>query len=243
MDTRNADDLLAVAAIMRLDDNWQDANDTLRRAVLADRATQGQTFIGVRSFWKSTPSPKPRPPSALPWQPTRPTLMPTWDWPMCICASTMTWRPPRVSWPPPCRVNSRHAGALALRAEMALDGEDFAAAAALIGEIRRTNPRDPTSAWLAAARARLLDDTRGYQQERDAHAAIHPRDGEFFAATADMLIRHRRTEDARAVAEEGAAVDANNARCQSVLGTTLLRLGNEVDGIAALRSAWRTRPL
>ncbi|MEO8212808.1 MAG: hypothetical protein ABI560_06435, partial [Myxococcales bacterium] len=242
VDTRNADDLLAVAAIMRLDDNWQDANDTLRRAVRADRGNPrpnvfwGQVFLEKHAVSEAETSFR----AALAADPTNPDahvgladvhLRKRYD--VAAAESELAAA---------LRVNSRHAGALALRAEMAIDGEDFAGAAALIGEIRRTNPRDPAAAWLAAARARLLDDQPGYQRERDGHAAIHPKDGEFFAATADMLIRHRRTEDARVVAEEGAAVDPLNPRCQSVLGTTLLRLGNEADGIAALRRAWQRDP-
>lgn len=242
VDTRNADDLLAVAAIMRLDANWQDANDTLRRAVRADRGNPrpnvfwGQVFLEKHAVSEAEASFR----AALAADPTNPDahvgladvhLRKRYD--VAAAESELAAA---------LRVNSRHAGALALRAEMAIDGEDFAGAAALIGEIRRTNPRDPTAAWLAAARAKLLDDQRGYQRERDGHAAIHPKDGEFFAATADMLIRHRRTEDARVVAEEGAAVDPLNPRCQSVLGTTLLRLGNEADGIAALRRAWQRDP-
>ncbi len=242
VDQRKTDDLLAVAAIMRLDDNWQDATDTLRRAVRVDphdprpNVFLGQLFLEEQFLAEADTSFR----AALAADPTNPDahvgladvhLRRRYD--VAAAESELAAA---------LRVNSRHAGALALRAAMAMDGEDFAGAAALIGAIRSTNPRDPGAAWLAAARARLLGDQRGYERERDAHAAIHPRDGDFFAATADMLNRQRRTEDARAVAEEGAAVDPSNTRCQSVLGTALLRLANEAEGIAALRGPPQRNP-
>ena len=46
----------------------------------------------------------------------------------------------------------------------------------------------------------------------------------------------------RAVAEEGVKGDADNARCLSVLGTTLLRLGEEPAGLDVLRRAWKRDP-
>ena len=125
---------------------------------------------------------------------------------------------------------------------MALDGEDFDTAQAIVADIRRTNAHDARAAWLGAARARLLDDDAGYRRERDAHAAFHPADGDFFAAVADVLVRHRRTADARDIAKEGTQADPPNAHCQSVLATTLLRLGDEAAGVEALRRAWKRDP-
>ena len=40
-------------------------------------------------------------------------------------------------------VNPAHAGALALRAQLAIDAEDWRAAEEDVAAIRRTNPRDP----------------------------------------------------------------------------------------------------
>ena len=59
----------------------------------------------------------------------------------------------------------------------------------------------------------------------------HPGDGDFFAFVAEALIRHRRYDEARATAEEGVRADPRHARCQSTLGTTLLRLGDEPAGL------------
>ncbi|MES1209359.1 MAG: hypothetical protein ABUS79_25760, partial [Pseudomonadota bacterium] len=242
VDRKNADDLLAVAALLRLDDNWQDANDVLRTAVRADPRNPrpnvfwGYLFLEKHAIAEAEASFR----AAVEVDATNPDahaglaavhLQKHYD----VAAAD-------EEIDAALRVNPRHAGALALRAEMALDGEDFDTVAALIIRLRETNPRDPGAGWLAAARARLLDDTPGYERERDAHAALHPADGDFFAAVAEMLIRHRRTEDARIIAEEGAAAEPTNGRCLSALATTRLRLGEEASGVEALRRAWKRDP-
>jgi tetratricopeptide (TPR) repeat protein len=242
VDRRKADDLLAVAAVIRLDDNWQDANDTLRAAVRADPRNPrpnvfwGHVFLEKHAVLEAEASFR----AALAVDPDDPDAH-------VGLATVELQRHYDVAaaereLDAALRVNRRHAGALAVRAEMALDGEDLETAATFIAEIRRTNPSDPGAAWLAAARARLLDDDTGYRREREAHAALHAGDGEFFAMVAEILVRHRRNDDARAIAEEGAAADPANARCQSVLGTTLLRLGDEAAGVEALRRAWKRDP-
>src|SRR5205085_5663822 len=75
-------------------------------------------------------------------------------------------------------VNPRHARALALRAEIALDAEELDQVAAVVTELRRTNPRDQGAAWLAASRALLLDDRPGYEREKSARLAARPADGD-----------------------------------------------------------------
>ncbi len=138
--------------------------------------------------------------------------------------------------------NPRHAGARALRAEIALDGEDFSATAALLAQMRQTNPLDPDAAWLAAARALLLEDRAGFERERAARLATRPADAGFFARVAQALVRHRRYDDARAIAQEGTELDGRHAGCLAALGTTLLRLGDETAGLEALRRAFKRDP-
>jgi tetratricopeptide (TPR) repeat protein len=242
VDRKRVDHLLAVAAVVRLDDNWQDANDTLREAVRADprdprpNILWGQVFLEKHAVSEAETSFR----SALGLDPDNPDAHVGLA--MVLLQKHYDVAAAERELDAALRVNKRHAGALAVRAEMALDGEEMDATASLIAEIRRTNRRDPGAAWLAAARARLLDDDAGYRRERDAHAALHRADADFFASVADILIRHRRTEDARATAEEGVAADPAHARCQSVLGTTLLRLGDESAGVEALRRAWKRDP-
>jgi cellulose synthase operon protein C len=242
IDKARASDLLAVATAVRLDNNWKDASDTLRDAVHADprsidanldwawifleKHSTGNAELSFREVLKLDDS-NPDAHIGL----ARIVLEQRYD----VAAAEHELALALA-------VNPRHARALAIRAELALDGEDFAATAARVADIRRTNPRDSGAAALAAAQALVLDDRAGYQRERDRHLQDHPGDGDFFAFVAEALIRHRRYDEARATAEEGVRADPRNARCQSTLGTTLLRLGDEAPGLEALRRAWKRDP-
>jgi Tfp pilus assembly protein PilF len=242
VDKTHAADLLAIATAARLDDNWKDANDTLRDAVRADaRATDANLDWGWMLLDKHAASEAetsfravlkvdadhPDAHVGL----ARVALVERYD---AAAAAAEVARA--------LAVNPRHAGALAVRAELALDREDLAAAAADVARLRRTNPVDPGAARVAAAAALLLDDAPAYARERDRHLAAHAHDGQFFAFVADALVRQRRYDEARAVAEEGVAADAKHAPCLAALATTLLRLGDEVRGLEALRRAWKLDP-
>jgi Tfp pilus assembly protein PilF len=242
VDGRRADDLIAIGTAARLDGNWKDANDVLRDAVrAAPRDTRANLDWGwmflekhaaseAGSSFRAVLALDPEDPDAHVGL-ARVALVERYD-----AAAA------RLELERALRVNPRHAGALALRAELALDREDFAGAAADVALLRKTNPLDGGAAGVAAASALLLDDRAGYARERDHHLAAHAHDGQLFAFVAEALERQRRYEEARAVAEEGVAADANNARCLSVLATTLLRLGDEARGLETLRRAWKIDP-
>jgi Tfp pilus assembly protein PilF len=242
VDRHRAADLVAIATAARLDGNWKDANDTLRDAVRAEpRATRANLDWGWLFLEKHAASEAGQSFRAVvavdPDEPdahvglARVALVERYD-----AAAA------RAELARALAVNPRHAGALALRAELALDREDFADAAADVALIRRTNAVDPGAAGVAAAAALLRDDASGYAAERDQHLAAHAKDGELFAFVAEALERQRRYADARTVAEEGVAADAANARCLSVLASTLLRLGDETRGLETLRRAWKIDP-
>jgi cellulose synthase operon protein C len=242
VDKTRAADLVAVATAVRLDGNWKDANETLGDAVRAEpRATAanldwGWMFLDKHAASEADKSFR----AVLALDADNP------DARVGLARVALVERydaaAAAVELARALAVNPRHAGALALRAELALDREDFAAAAADVALLRRTNPVDPGAARVAAAAALLLDDAPGYARARDQHLAAHAGDGTFFAFVADALVRQRRYDEARAVAEEGVAADAKNAGCLSVLATTLLRLGDEPRGLEVLRRAWKLDP-
>lgn len=242
VDRARAADLMAVAAAVRHDNNWQDANDILREATRAEpdnarpNVMWGDIFLEKHNAPEAEASYR----AALADDPdsadarvglARALLQTRYD----VAAAEQELAAA-------LHRNPRHAGALAVRGELALDAEDFPGAARVVDQLRRTNPRSAHAAALAAARAFLLDAGDDFQRERRARAAVNPSDGAFFATVADVLVRHRRYEDARDLADECLGVDAENARCLSILGTTLLRLGVEAQGLETLRRAWKRDP-
>ncbi len=234
--------LVAMAVALRLDNNWDDANETLRAALKAEPKSieanleWGDMFLekhavkeAEASFREVLARDGSHPDAQVGL--ARVVLEQTYDVGVAekaIAAALAT--------------NPRHAAALALRGEIALDAEELDAVAAVVTELRRTNPRDPGAAWLAATRALLREDRAGYGREKAARLEARPDDGDFFAATAEALVRHRRYDDARMVAAEGVAVDPGNAACLASLGLTLLRLGDETEGVAILKRAWDHDP-
>jgi predicted Zn-dependent protease len=242
VDRKNPAELVAMATIVRRDNNWEDANAAFRGAVRADpkrleaNLEWGELFLekhaadNALACFRDVLAVDPGQPDAQVGL-ARALLDQGGD-------SDTVGRALQAA----LAVNPRHARALALKAEIALDAEDWPAVSALVASIRRTNPRDPHAAWLAAARALLLEDRPGYEAERDRRLDTRAADGDFFARTAEALVRHRRYEDARVVAADGVERDGTNAALLSSLGNTLLRLGEEDEGLGLLRRSWDRDP-
>jgi predicted Zn-dependent protease len=235
-------DLLAIATAVRLDENWKDANDVLRDAVRADRhAVQANLDWGALLLEKhNAPDAEKSFREVLAVDPDNPdahvglgetALDDRYD---AAVASREVARA--------LAVNRVHAGALALRARLALDAEDFTAARADVAAIRAVNLRDPGAARVEAAVAFLLNDREGFARAQKVDLDLRPHDGRFFAFVAEALERQRRYEDARTVAAQGVAVDPDDAACLSVLATSQLRLGDEAAGLETLRRAWKRDP-
>ena len=239
--TRPAD-LIAIATAVRLDGNWKDANDVLRDAVRANpRATaanldwgdvllQKHNAADAEAAFKDVLKVDPDNPDARVGL-ARVAVADRYD------GATALEEIGRA-----LAINPAHAGALALRAALALDAENWSAAAADVAAIRRTNPQDVGAARVAAAAAFLVDDRAGYERARAAALAARANDGAFFAFVAETLTHHRRYDDARDVAREGITADPDDAGCLAVLAMTLLRLGDEDAGLDALRRAWKRDP-
>jgi tetratricopeptide (TPR) repeat protein len=239
--TRPAD-LITIATAVRLDGNWKDANDVLRDAVRANpRATAANLDWGevllekhnaadAEAAFKDVLKVDPDNPDAHVGM-ARVAVADRYDGAAALEEVKRA-----------LAMNPAHAGALALRAALALDAENWAAAAADVAAIHRINPHDVGAARVTAAAALLLGDRAGYERARDTDLAIRPNDGGFFAFVAETLTHHRRYDEARDVAREGVAADPDDAGCLAVLAMTLLRLGDETDGIETLRRAWKRDP-
>jgi tetratricopeptide (TPR) repeat protein len=239
--TRPAD-LIAIATAVRLDGNWKDANDVLRDAVRADaRATAANLDWGDVLLQKHNAADAEAAfRDVLKIDPDNP------DAHVGLARVAITDRYDGAAaleeLGRALAINPAHAGALALRASLALDAENWPAAAADVATIRRTNPLDVGAARVAAAASLLLDDRPGYERERAADMAVRANDGAFFAFVAESQTHHRRYDDARDVARAGVALDPEHADCLAALAMTLLRLGDEAEGVETLRRAWKRDP-
>ena len=168
--TRPAD-LIAIATAVRLDGNWKDANDVLRDAVRANpRATaanldwgdvllQKHNAADAEAAFKDVLKVDPDNPDARVGL-ARVAVADRYD------GATALEEIGRA-----LAINPAHAGALALRAALALDAENWSAAAADVAAIRRTNPQDIGATRVAAAAALLVDDRAGYERARAADLA------------------------------------------------------------------------
>jgi tetratricopeptide (TPR) repeat protein len=238
----SAPELVAMAVALRFDNNWDDANANLRAAVKVDpRGTEanlewGDTFLEKHAAGNAEASFR----DVLKLDPKHPDAHAGLA--RVLIEQSYDEAGAEAEIAAALAVNPRHARALALRGEIALDAEELDQVAAVVAELRRTNPHDEAAAWLAASRALLLDDRAGFEREKTARLAVRPADGDFFARTAEALVRHRRYEDARAVAADGVALDGKNPHVLASLGLTLLRLGDEKEAVATLRRAWDRDP-
>ncbi len=242
VDRKNAADLVAMATIVRRDNNWEDANSAFRSAVRTDpkrleaNLEWGELFLEKHASDNALACFR----DVLARDPGNPDAQAGVA--RALLDQEGNTEAVERALQGTLAVNPRHGRALAMRAEIALDAEDWPAVSTLVAALRKINPRDPEAAWLSAARALLLEDRPGYEAERDRRLDTRPADGEFFRRTAEALVRQRRYEDARAVAADGVERDGANARLLSALGNTLLRLGEEDEGLALLRRAWDRDP-
>src|SRR5690606_13156926 len=81
------------------------------------------------------------------------------------------------------------------------------------------------------------DDDAAYARLRDQAAAGDPLG--FYLALADLLVSMHMYEQTGSVLAEAAGRAPDNAYVQSAMGLNLLRLGQEAEGRAALKAAWK----
>ena len=202
-----------------------------RRRARRPARDRAPTSTGATCCSRSTTPPTPRPASATCSRSTPTTPTPTSGWRGSRSSTATTAPTARDEIARALAVNPVHAGALALRARA--------------GARRRGLSRPPRRTWPpSAAPTRAIPARPGSRRRprccstiatptrarASTTLAVHPNDGAFFAFVAEALIRHRRYDDARAVAEAGVAANPDDAACLAVLATTLLRLGDEERG-------------
>ena len=241
-----AADLLAIATAVRLDGNWKDANDVLRDAVRADpRATARQPRLGRRCCSRST-TPRdaeacvPRRAQGRSRQPRRPRRAGARRRRRPLRRRGRARRDRAARWPSTRRTPGRSRCGPSWRSTPRTGRPPRPTSRPSDAPTRAT----PGAARVAAAAALLLDDRGGLRtRARAPTSRCDPNDGAFFAFVAEALTRHRRYDDARAVAERRASPPIPTTpaawrrwRRRCCASATRPR------GLDALRRAWKRDP-
>jgi tetratricopeptide (TPR) repeat protein len=108
-----------------------------------------------------------------------------------------------------------------LRAALAVDAVDLEALSVL-GAIRF-----------------LAEDTAGFERARQEVLRRSPRYARFYSIVATYADWEHRYPEIVEMARAAVALDGDDARAHATLGMNLLRMGEEAEGLAALREAWR----
>ncbi|WP_169791535.1 tetratricopeptide repeat protein [Sandaracinus amylolyticus] len=125
------------------------------------------------------------------------------------------------------------------RAGMALRDVDIARADAHLDAALAIDPNDLEALSVRAA-VRFVE---GNQSAFDAAVRAvldrNPRYAELYSIVADHADWEHRYPDVVELARRALRIDPEDARAHATLGLNLLRMGEEEDGLAALREAWR----
>jgi tetratricopeptide (TPR) repeat protein len=132
----------------------------------------------------------------------------------------------------------KHAGALAQKAELLVDAEDYEGALKACQAVWAVNPEDLRAHTVAAAAHLLLEDQAGYQRERERVLKVNPTASQFFHGVAEMLVKEHRYPEANELEKQAIALDPKDYVAQAALGSNLLRLGEDQAGVEALGRAW-----
>ncbi|MFO0692237.1 MAG: tetratricopeptide repeat protein [Polyangiales bacterium] len=124
------------------------------------------------------------------------------------------------------------------RAFLSLLELDFEAADAHLDRALATDPKDLEALSTRAAVAYLRGDRSGYERAKRAVLAVHPRYSRFYATLARFAEWEHRYPDLVRFAREALRLDPEDELAYAMLGQNLLRLGDEDEGLAALREAW-----
>jgi Flp pilus assembly protein TadD len=139
-------------------------------------------------------------------------------------------------------LDPRHAGALALRAEILVDNEEYDAALAVCEEIFKTNPHDLRGRTIRATVLLLREDAAGFAAEKKRVLAVNPRASQLLHGVAEFFTKAHRYEEAARLWEEAVKLEPKDWVALAGMGTNYLRLGDDARGLEALRRAWDGDP-
>lgn len=137
-------------------------------------------------------------------------------------------------------VNPHHPDALAILARVALvEGRREEAETLVRDRVFAVDPGHPQGHAVLAALALLRGDRKTFDTLRDAVVGRDRTGNGFFVPLSELLGFLHLYADIETVLADAAERDPKNPYVQSARGLNLLRLGDEVEGRAALEAAWR----
>ncbi len=104
------------------------------------------------------------------------------------------------------------------------------------------NPSSLEAHALMAAVSYVDDKTAEYDEHIKAALAVSPNYGEAYRVTAELAAFNYRYDEAVVLVRKGLALDPNNARALTDLGTHLLRTGDEAGARTALEQSFKEHP-
>jgi tetratricopeptide (TPR) repeat protein len=129
-----------------------------------------------------------------------------------------------------------------LDAAILFDSGEREQATAIVDRVLVQNPASLEAHALRAAIAWVEDRLPDYERAVADALAINPGWGEAYRIVAEHAAGKYRFDDAAALARKATALDASNAQAWADLGKHLLRVGDEVEGRAALERAFEQDP-
>ncbi|MCS6797088.1 MAG: tetratricopeptide repeat protein [Myxococcota bacterium] len=136
-------------------------------------------------------------------------------------------------------IDPSHVPAWVLRASIAVREQQFEAAHAALERALAIDPTD-AEAWSTRAAAHYVADEReAYEAARAEVLGRNPSYTRLYAIVAEHADWAHRYADVVALAREAVRIAPDDAVALSTLGLGLLRIGQETEGLEALRRAWR----
>lgn len=135
-------------------------------------------------------------------------------------------------------INPSHAGALAVRAGLALRDLDIPKAEEALKLGLSTNPRDLELLSLKATARFLADDRPGYEAAKKQVFANNKEYSQFYGIASEYAEWEHRYDDIVTMMREATKVDPEDAKAWAQLGVMQMRSGDETTGLQALDKAW-----
>jgi tetratricopeptide (TPR) repeat protein len=140
------------------------------------------------------------------------------------------------------KINPDNVPAILMRANAAVENEDYAAAQRELDHALRIDPTNSRALAMYAATRFLTRDEAGYNQYRQRALAQNPRDAEFFVTVAELNARVRQYGTAARIAREGIAIDSTNWNAHATLANNLFRLGRVDEARRAFERSFKGDP-